>query len=357
MKLSTLLSLVILFIFSCTHKKEPVKTEQEKPLPALVLDSSLVKKEISLPGEIRSFEAVKIFPKVNGFIKKMNVDIGSQVKKGDVLVVLEAPEVKAQAAEAYSKLQSARAQLEGSKDTYVRTFASSKTPGIISPNDLEKIKSHMMADSFNLLAASSNYQSFKDLSSYLVITSPFDGVITQRNEHPGTLTGPNKAIPILELENNYILRLRVAVPEAAVGNVLTDREIKFKLKSYPSQFFKARLARKSDALSIDTRSEIWEFEINNKDHKIKPGMYADVQLELQRPRPSFLLPNSAVVTSLEKVFVIRILNDTLQWVNVEKGISFPDKTEVFGPLKVKDIILKSANEELKPGKRVNYKIE
>jgi membrane fusion protein, multidrug efflux system len=348
---------VVLLLLSCSKNKGKEIQEKENPLPAIVIQPSIVKKEIVLPGEIIPFEKVKIFPKVNGFIQKLSVDIGSEVKKGDVLVLLEAPELKAQSEEAYSKLQSAKSKWEGSKDTYLRTLSSSKTPGIISPNDLEKAKAIVLADSTNFLAALSNYESSKNISRYLVIKSPFDGVITNRNEHPGALVGPNNSTPILELENNHVLRLRVAVPEIAVGNILTDRIINFKLKSYPGQFFKATLARKAEALNVNTRSEIWEFEIDNKDKKVKSGMYAEVKLELERPKNSFLLPNSSVVTSLEQTFVIRVQKDTLQWVNVEKGISFPDKVEVFGLLKEKDIILKSGSEELKPGKRIIYKIE
>jgi RND family efflux transporter MFP subunit len=355
-KYNLLLCLLLLLIVSCSKKKEKPK-EEAKPLSAIVLKDTIVKKEITLPGEIKPFEAVKIFPKVNGFIQKLNVDIGSEVKKGDVLVVLEAPEFKAQSEEAYSKLQSAKAKWQASKDTYVRTLASSQTPGIISANDLEKAKALMMADSTNYLAAVSNYKSVRNINNYLVITSPFDGVITQRNEHPGALVGASNPIPILELENNTILRLRVPVPEAAVGNILTDGKISFKLKPFPGQLFNAKLARKSEALNVNTRSEIWEFEIDNKDKKVKSGMYAEVKLDLQRPSPSFLVPNTSVATSLEKTFVIRVHQDTTEWVNVEKGISFPDKMEVFGPLHENDIILKSANEELKPGKKIIYTVE
>lgn len=324
---------------------------------AMVLKRSSAAKEISLPAELKPFDAAKIFSKVNGFIKTRNVDIGSKVRKGQVLAVIEAPELKAQLDEARAKVEAARAKYIMSKDTYDRINESSQTSGVISPNELQINRHQMLSDSALYASATYNFNAGRDLNNYLIIKSPFDGVVSARNADVGDIVGPNSPKPMFEIEINRMLRLSVPVPESMTGDKLVSRDIKFDVSAYPGKFFRAQFARRSYQLDIDTRSETWEFDAANPDLVLKPGMYADAVFELARKEGVFLVPKSAVITTLAKNFVILVHNSTVQPVNVTNGVSTGDSIEVFGDIQASDTVLVNGSEEIQNGMRVGFKLE
>jgi multidrug efflux pump subunit AcrA (membrane-fusion protein) len=119
---------------------------------------------------------------------------------------------------------------------------------------------------------------------------------------------------------------------------------------------KAKLIRKSGSIKNQTRTEIWEFEVPNSNGELKAGGYSDVKLVLIRPQKSLVVPTSAVVTTLERKFVIRIVNNTTRWVDVRSGFNIGDKQEIFGELSIGDTIVAKPTEELKAGTLVKSKL-
>lgn len=337
-------------------KSDASPANMSRVYDAIILKRSRTEKEISLPSELAPFDAAKIFSKVSGFIKIRKVDIGSIVKKGQVLAMIEAPELKSQLDEAYAKVEAAKAKYQMNKDTYERMNESATTPGVISPNELQLSKRQMISDSALYASARYHFHSIQDLNNYLIITSPFNGVITARNADVGDIVGPNSPKPMFEIEMNSILRLRVPVPESLTGDELASKDIKFSVPAYPGQLFPARFARKSNSLDIDTRSEIWEFDADNAGNALKPGMYADAEFELSRKEGTFVVPKPAVITSLEKNFVILIHQDTVQLVSVSNGMYVKDSIEIFGNLHEGDTMLVNGSEEMKDGMKVDFKI-
>jgi len=317
-----------------------------------ILKSVKVEKQTVLPGELFPYEQVDIRAKVPGYIRQIKVDIGSVVKKGQPLVVIDAPEVESRLDEAGSKMDAARAKYEASKDMYDRVLIASKSDGVIAPTELQRAKNQMLADSAEYIAATFSSKSSKQIGNYLVIVAPFNGVVTERNVHEGAYVGTPNERPILVVQNNSTLRLRVAVPEALTAVQLKDNKIRFSTKANPDQLFEASLTRQAPNINTDTRSEVWEFEIKNDKNKLTPGSFADVRLDVSRNQPSFLVPYSAVVTTLEKKFVIRVSHDTTQWVDILPGLNLSDKTEVFGKLNEGDSIVVKSSEELKSGTHV-----
>ncbi len=354
---------VLLLMNACnfTSSREDKKDISAAPnttrvYDAVTLKRSKTEKEVSLPAELKPFDAAKIFSKVNGFIKTRKVDIGSEVRKGQVLAIIEAPELKSQLDEARARVEAAKAKYLMSKDTYERINESAKTPGVISPNDLQLSRHQMLSDSALYSSARYNFNAVQDLNNYLIITSPFNGVVTNRNADVGDITGPNSAKPIFEMQMNRTLRLVVPIPESMTGDELVSKEIKFSVPAYPGRLFPARFARKSNSVDIDTRSEIWEFDADNANGVLKPGMYADAKFELTRREGVFLVSKSAVITSLERNFVILIHQDKTQLVNVSNGMSVGDRVEIFGDLHENDTILVNGSEELKDGMKINFKL-
>ncbi len=355
-----LISLTILMaLASCsqnqtsTIKKEETKADTVKVF-VLVMDSA--QKTISLPGDLLPNENVQIRAKVQGYISSVKVDIGSRVNHGQVLALIDAPEINTRVQELYAKEKAAQSRYQSSKDYYDRIGTASKSDGVIAVSELEKTKNQMQTDEAEYKATQFAVSSYKQMGNYLAIIAPYSGVITKRNINIGSFVGSANEKPLFEIEDNKVLRLRVAIPEVYTNAVLIDNTGDLTTRSFPDKKFKAKLIRKSGSIDNETRSELWEFEIPNTTGELKAGSYADVKLHFLRAQQSLIAPTSAVVTSLEKKFVIRVSSNTTQWVDVRAGFNMGDKQEIFGELKAGDTLVLKGNEELKADKKVITKI-
>ncbi|HSC37698.1 MAG TPA: efflux RND transporter periplasmic adaptor subunit, partial [Chitinophagaceae bacterium] len=203
---------------------------------------------INLPGELKPFEVVQLYPKVNGFVKDVLVDRGSVVHKGQVLLRLEAPEIEQQYFAAKSKWLQVYSMFLASKDSYERLLVTSHTPGTVPAHDLELARTKMMADSAMAEGEIANYRGLEATKNYLIVQAPFDGVITERNVHPGALVGPNLKTddkPMLVLEEEAKLRLVVNIPEVFSNQLAGRSAISFKVSTLPGQVFTGTVSRSS----------------------------------------------------------------------------------------------------------------
>ena len=325
--------------------------------------SKTVSRTVTLPGEFQSFMNVGLHARVTGYVERVLVDRGSSVKQGDLLVELSAPEMKAQIAEAESKVLvieadriQAEAQLGGAQGTLDRMKKAAQTPGAIAGNEV--VVATKQIDAIAALvnsrrqaskAAEASVQALKSLESYLKITAPFDGVITERFVHPGALVGPNSGPALLTLQQLSHLRLVVAVPEENVGAIVSGANVNFQVPAFAERAFTGTIARISHVLDPKTRTMAVELDVVNRDGALSPGMYPTVKWPVRRSQPSLYVPKTSVVTTTERTFVIRENNGAAQWVNVKKGAADGDLIEVIGDLKAGDRIVKRANDELREG--------
>ena len=346
----------------------PPRSRRRRPLwKSSASASKAVERQVKLPGEFQPYLAVPIYAKLPGFVKRVAVDRGSTVKQGQVLVTLEAPEMLAQIVEAQSKAQAlglqraeAEAKLAAAQSTYDRLKAASATPGVVAENDVnvaqkaaEAAQALVRSYDDSIKAAQAQVQSVKDLEQYLTLKAPFDGVITERNVHPGALVGQGtSATPLLKLHQVSRLRLVVAVPEALVGAMVKGARVAFTVPAYPGETFYGVLNLVSHDLDEKTRSMAAELDVKNADLRLSPGMYAEVQWPVRRPQPSLLVPPTSIVTTTERTFVIRVQNGVAQWVNVGRGARVGDLIEVFGPLKDGDTIVRRGTDEIREGSKV-----
>jgi RND family efflux transporter MFP subunit len=324
--------------------------------------SKTVERKSRLPGEFLPQEAVDLHARVPGFVEKVLVDRGSVVKKGQLLVELSAPEMKAQQAEARAKIESIvsqRGELEArrlaAEATFERLKNASATPGAVAANELvqaekaaEAARAAVRGVEGSIKAAQAAVTALEDLESYLRVTAPFDGVITERRVHPGALAGPTMG-PLLHLEHNARLRLIVAVPESDVGGIVRGARVAFQVPAYPGRIFFGIVARIPQSMDAKTRTMPVELDVDNSNGLLAPGMYPEVEWPVRRPRPSLLVPPSAVATNTERTFVIRVSDGRAEWVDVKKGASAGDLIEVLGTLKAGDIVLRRASDEIRHG--------
>jgi membrane fusion protein, multidrug efflux system len=347
--------LLVAVAIACSEKKgisnKPSATEQPDSVKVFALRKDSVSKVLKLPAELHPWERAEIYAKVEGYVKELKVDIGDRVRKNDILIVVDAPEATANYAKALADLQAARAKFNTSRDTYKRYVIAAKEKGSISDNEMERTRNQMLTDSANFVAAQSGAAAYDQLKSYLVIRSAFDGVVTQRAVDPGTLVG-RSASPLIVIENLSKLRLRVAVPEAYTTSIPVTETIQFSVDAQPSKKYSGRLARKSNQIDANTRTELWEFEVTNTKGELKSGMYGSATFTVLRDGESFVVPYSAVVTNQERSFVIRVRNNKTEWVDVRTGINMKNDVEIFGDLEDGDQLLIRANDEIKGDKPV-----
>ena len=340
----------------------------QAPVEVVRVVSKAVDRQVKLPGEFQPYLAVPIHARVAGFVKTMNVDRGSIVRQGQLLATLEAPEMESQVVEAQSKAQAvdlqrveAAAKLAGAQSTYDRLKAASATPGVVAENDVvvaqktvEAAQALVRSYEDSLKAAQAQVQAVKDLQQYLTIKAPFDGIITERNVHPGALVGPGSgATPLLRLHQLSRLRLVVAVPEALVGAMVKGARVAFTVPAYPGETFYGVLNLMAHDLDEKTRTMAVELDVKNADLRLSAGMYPEVQWPVRRPQPSLLVPPTTIVTTTERTFVVRVVNGVAEWVNVGRGARIGDLVEVFGALKDGDAIVRRGTDEIRQGAKVN----
>jgi membrane fusion protein, multidrug efflux system len=346
-----------IFIASCGNKSttSPATVSEVKTYETVTAQSQPIGKTLQLNGELIPYEKASIISKVNGYVKKVGVDIGQKVYKGQTLAIIDAPEMNYQIAEANGKAEIALSKSAATKSNYTRLLEASSTPGAVAANELDQAKSQMDADLQSYKAAIAAKNSYSAIGGYLVIKAPFSGFVTARAVNSGDYVSNSGNNLLFEVDDIKKFRLQVPVPEAYTASVLPNDNATFTVSSYPGASFPAKLVRKSGALANDTRSETWEFEVLNNDKKLKSGMFAEMQLPLQRPQQGIMLPNSAFVTTQERLFVIRVKDGKAEWVNVKKGFALPDKTEVLGAIQSGDTIVKNANEEIRDGSIIKTK--
>jgi membrane fusion protein (multidrug efflux system) len=328
--------------------------------------SKPVSRAIDLPGEFLPFLTVSLHARVAGYVDRVLVDRGSMVKQGDLLIEMSAPEMSAQIAEGQSKVQAAEAdrlqaeaQLAASQSTYDRLKMAAETPGAVAGNELIQVEKQVDAAKALLnsrqqasRAAESAVKALQDLQGYLKITAPFDGVVTERMVHPGALAGPGNDIPLLTVQQVSHLRLVVPVPEEDVSGIANGAKVPFQVPAWPERNFSGTIARSSHALDQKTRTMAIELDVMNRDGSLAPGMYPTVKWPVRRSRPSLFVPKTAVVTTTERMFVIRDRGGKAEWVDVKKGAADGDLVEVMGELKPGDLIVRRATDEVREGSAI-----
>lgn len=326
---------------------------------------------VHLPGEIEPYEVVAIFPKVTGFVKSISVDRGSHVKAGERIAQLEAPELVAQRSEAQSKLQAAQAQLAAAEakvasdeGTYEHLKAAAATPGVVAGNDLfvaqkalDADRAQLKAQQDNVSAAQQALQAVAQTESYLQVKAPFDGVVTERNVHPGALVGPagapGVAVPMLRIETLSRLRVVVPVPETYAAGVPEGTKVEFTVPAFPGRTFSGTIARIAHSVDEKTRTMPVELEATNTKGELSPGTFSDVLWPVRRSYPTLFVPTSSVANTLERVFVVRIRDGKSEWVDVKTGATADKMMEVFGDLHEGDMVAVRGTDELRPGTSVS----
>lgn len=351
---------IVVLIQSCSQSTEQnqtavlAKTKSSNTLKFATVIADQRSFTITLPGELKPYEEVNVFPKIKGFIKRIYVDRGSRVRKGQLLAQLEAPEVGAQFAASTSSSGTAYQKFIFSRQSYNRLKEAAKKEGAVATIELERAYSLYLGDSAAYFSSRYAASASGQMQNYLRIIAPFDGVITARNASPGALVGDNgiNGAPVFQLVQENKLRLVVAIPEKQAQSLTGGTEATFTVIDNPGMTFIASLSRNSNAIDAVTKSLLAEFDVNNGDNLLHPGQYAKVKLQLQRSHPTLWVPATSLVQAQSGVFVVKNENGLVKRVPVQTGLASDSLTEVFGDLKAGDKIFLKGSEELKAGTKI-----
>jgi len=321
--------------------------------------------QLEVAGELLPYQEVELHAKVSGYIRKINVDIGDRVHKGEALAELDIPELAAQVDEAQSGVQRseqdvlrARSAVARAEDNhaalhaaYVRLKqASAARPGLIAEQELDDARakdssSQAEIDAANadlsamqhaFSASKANHLHYSSLADYAHITAPYNGVVTWRYSDTGALvqagTSSAGAQPVVKVAQTDILRLRLPVPESLAGYVQIGDTAQIRIEA-TDQHLTGKIVRTTGELDAATRTMQVEIDLKNTDRRLSPGMYADVTLNIERKGSGLTVPVQAIDRTASTSFALVVNSQgRIEKRTVRLGIETPTRLEVVSGL-------------------------
>lgn len=353
-KLTGLAVLLITFV-SCSQKeqkakKDTKKTEKQINYPTVAVQFINPEYEISVPAELKPYEQVAVFAKVSGFVKQLYVDRGDHVRKGQLLAVLEAPEMNQRYLSDKATEQKIYNDYLFAQQAYDRLKEASATAGAVAAIELDRAKSSVESAHATYEASKAGTTHTSQLQQYLRITAPFDGVITERNVSIGALAGTSSNQSLFMIAQGNKLRLTLSLPEKHAASVQHGVQANFTVSSQPGKTFETTLSRTSGLLNQQDRSLTLEFDVNNPSGELQGGDYAQVKLKLKRKAPSTWVPKKSILTTQTGTFILILDDQEIKRIPVKEGVHLDTLTEVFGQISVENQIILKPSEEIKEGK-------
>lgn len=333
------------------HEKEHHDIQEVNPItyPTEQVQFINPEYEISVPAELIPYEQVAVYAKVTGFVKRLYVDRGDHVREGQLLAVLEAPEMEQQYLSDHATEQKIYNDYRYAKQAYERLVEASATTGAVAAIELDRAKSAMESAEAAYEAAKAGTAHASQLREYLRITAPFDGVITARSVSVGALAGTGAGGPLFMMAQGNKLRLTLSLPEKHASSVKPGMTATFTVSSQPGKTFEAVLSRTSGLLDQQDRSLTLEFDVSNPLGELQGGDYAQVKVTLQRKAPTHWVPAKSVLNTQSGAYVMTLDEREIKRIPVTEGVRLDSLTEVFGSLDPTDRVLLKPSEEIRAG--------
>jgi len=322
------------------------------------------------PGSTLAFNLADIFARASGYIVTRNVDIGSRVKKGDVLVEISAPEIQHQIAQAEATLaqnQATLVQSQANRDLANVTWGRDKTlvqQGWVTLQQGDTDRLTLAADQAAVGVAEANIKAqqaqVKVLSQqqvYQTVVAPFDGHITQRNVDVGTLVqaDANTGTDMFTLMNDDVLRIQLYVPQDQAFGVAPGVEAVVRVPELPGREFPGTVTRIADALQPGTRTLLTEVDVPNPDHALPAGVYCTVELKIPRKTPSLIVPAAAIVFNADGLSVMVVEDGVARVRRVTESRDFGTTVELTAGVKDGDQVILNPPVDLTDGHKVTVR--
>ena len=341
---------------------------------------------LSIAGEFLPYQEVELHAKVAGYIRNINVDIGDHVHTGQVLAVLEIPELTAELQAAGAGVRHSREEITRARNEVSRAEAdhaalhaaasrlkqaSEARPGLIAEQELDDAtardrsaeaqvdaaKSALAASQQQLEVSQADQQHYAALSEYSRITAPFDGVVTWRYADTGSLiqagTSNVSSMPVVKLSQVNVLRLRIPVPESLAASVHDGEPADIRVKATDAHI-SGKVIRSTDSLDRSTRTMQVEVDVPNPNYTLAPGMYADISLRVQNDPSALTLPLQAISREADKTTVLLVnAQNHVEEREVHTGIEGSNRIQILSGLNEGDRVIVGNLTSYRPGQHVD----
>lgn len=319
-----------------------------KPAPAT--------SQILLPAGTQAMEDTTIYARANGFVTRVNVDIGDHVKAGQVLAEMEAPDIDQQLIQARATLREAKANYELSRVTLER-YRVAKERGAVSSNEWDEQQAIFNTRDASVKTADATVKRLEASQGWLKVLAPFDGVIAARNVERGTLVSSGSQTNItamFRVVKSDVLKVFVDLPQITVPGVKVGQEVGVTLREYPGQTFKGKVARLNGSLDAASRTLRAEIHLPSENGKLLPGMYVSVALDVASDHPALVIPAASVVFDQQGTRVVTVTGDNrIAYKKIEIGRDFGKDLEVVQGISAGDRLVMNPRNDLLEGEAVN----
>ncbi len=311
--------------------------------------------EIILPGNVQPFITSPVYARTNGYLKKWYFDIGAHVKQGQLLAVIETPEVDQQLQQARSNLATAQANLELAVITKTRYQGLLKS-NAVSQQDVDNAVGTYNANKAIVEADQAAVEQYAALVSFEKIYAPFDGVITARNTDIGDLinsgSNANVKTDLFHIAQPGTLRVYVNVPEEYSRGIKVGMTADLALAEFPGRTFQGKLVRTADAINMTTRTLLIETDVANPTSTLLTGSYAEVHLKVTTQPSTFIIPVNTLIFRSEGLRVGIVKDGKVALTAVTPGHDFGNQIEIVSGLKPDDQVIINPPDSIVTGQQV-----
>jgi len=353
------IAVLVVGILVRVHQRWAVRTvtaAMAEPQVSVVLPKPAApSQEIVLPGNVQPYITSPIYARINGYLKKWFFDIGAHVKKGQLLAIIEAPEVDQQVEQSRSNLLTARANLDLAKITMDR-YQGLLSSHAVSQQDVDTATGSYNANKATVEAYQANVRSLEATQSFEKVYAPFDGIITARNTDIGDLINAGSSsvarTDLFHMSQTDILRVYVSVPEQYARAATPGLKAQLVVPESPGQRFEGTLVRTSEAIIYTTRTLLVEIDVDNKTGALFAGAYAEVHLSVPDPNPSYRIPVNTLIFRGNPLQVAVVKDNKVEIRQVAPGRDFGSEIEILHGLNADDQIIVNPPDSIVSGENV-----
>ena len=361
--LISLMALLVVGFLLLNRGKVKEKISTTLPVVAVAtVDREDLYNEVTIPAEFRPYVEAELNAKVSGYLEKINVDFGDKVKAGQLLGVLEVPELKAELHASIAAQQRAEADYTNAHLIYTRLVGvNQEHPNLVAEQDIDTAQAKDSVAVATLASAKAEVEKYQTLFGYTQIIAPFDGVITHRYADPGALiqagtSSDTQAKPLVRLSDNYLLRLDFPVSVMYVKEVHIGATVTVRVESLGGKTFTGNITRFTDKVNDATRTMITEMEVKNPDLEIVPGMYATVVLKVEHRTQVLAIPTEAVASAKNSAVDVINADHQIEEREFTLGLETPDRYEVTSGLKEGEKVIIGNPSRVHAGEKVEPKL-
>jgi RND family efflux transporter MFP subunit len=307
--------------------------------------------EVILPGNLQPYNDAPIYARTSGYLKTWSFDIGAHVKQGQLLAVIESPEVDQQLAQAKADLATAQANASYAKTQSAR-YQDLLKGNAVSQQDTDNFTTQQASTSTQVKSAQANVDRLEQLVGFEKVYAPFDGTVTARNVDVGTLIDAGAARELFHLQAENPLRVYVNVPQPYSLACVPGVTAGLTLTELPNRTFQGKIVRTAKSIDLTSRTLLVEVDVPNSKGELFPGAYAQVHFKLNNAAPTLIIPVAALMFRSEGLRVAIVQGDKAKLVPITIGRDDGRTVEIIAGLSASDQVITSPPDSLIDGETV-----